>query len=345
MNQLPSDVKKIITLYLPPLDLINYNSIFPSPDYLENLKTQLFIGPSMVQKIWSSPEQFYNLTEYQNYIRVLTYCDIIVPGSELFVSPYYCYREAIRTDNKRLKDYFDKYSHEVQKPRYTNLYRDLLQGKAKLGTGKYNQNDLRIAIYQNNWDLVEKIVDQSQTDPDYLESLLFQNYVLKGNLKELEANFPEISDYIATNLVAILEPIRWTTSISDEIYLWIANGLSLEQKENIITEGVWPKLFYYLYATSGSSLIYTYMRDYNFKTHVFSRPPLELIIIEEYIMPKDWYKIIVNLTGYGDDYIKNKMANIENFNIVINYFLGSEDEENDLAENLLQKVKGIKIAN
>lgn len=283
MNLLPSDLKKLIGLYLPRSQIEGYISLLPqSVDFLlSRAILDLQLSQKLVREIWTYCRDFLGttLSPYDHYLCTLSYFGMVSPGSEKFLDPKLCYDIAVANydlessyyfanllgyDQKKVKAALGYSYSDVGKfynglklfPKITKLYNQVLEGdpEAMDRAGIYKTQKL-LALY-GKYDLLEMLEEDGKLSADDVEENLFLRYVVKGNLKQLEQLFPTLPEDISKYIIYVLYSIyHISKNIKTEILEWLVHKLNIADFLNTIRNGynknpIVAKLFglvYYYY--------------------------------------------------------------------------------------------------
>lgn len=315
MNLLPLDLRKLVGLYISPIYLSQFLPLINGgPEFLINKAVvDLGIDRSTVEKIWNFPELLEPLTDYWNYVRVLSYFEVIVPGSERFLARERCAHEAVRLGNKKLINYFGKVEDvNVQNPE-VQLYRDLVQGKITEVGDEITKNNLIIAIFLGIKSEIIRLTEKLGISNDTFLTIWFEVYVIIDNMQALQDLFPKnLPTIIIKMLQRILRKIRYVIpEIAPRIYRWIVSKLTVPEKKNLMQAPIWSQFFYYL-TLSDPDLAKAYLLRINLRS-LWTIGPYILFIVLDSISKGDMQHLI----DINED---RREVNEENINIVINYF-------------------------
>lgn len=247
MNLLPSDLRKVIGRYIRSNDLGTYCQLIPNCEQflIERAIIDLGLPKNLILEIWDTPEQLYNLTPYENYIRVSSYFGIVLPGPEKFLNLKFCYQLAVSNNAKETANYFGTLLHHEAKKIKSDLNNSFSRegkfyqkGYGKGPTAKEydlvshgqmpeaivpHSNPSLVAVLFGQYDLAEQLVSQEAFPERFLENNLFIRYMVKGRLQELEQTFPELPPHISQHIVHILREIyQIEKNIKPEVLYWLA---------------------------------------------------------------------------------------------------------------------------
>lgn len=214
MDLLPLDLLNVLADYLP-------YSVVPELEprsksfYINNLLATLGPMPKFINMVWDYPD-FYPLSNKENFIRVLSWFGLIVPGSEKFLTIKKCYDLAIISQNVKVINYFghlfnkseDKIQKDIKKfhgpvanfilgvpDKWDKIFEKVKKGQLDRNQDPDPREQLFISVYYGQTDLTEKIMYRYDFDISCLENDLLLTYIIKGNLKELKDTFSTIPSY------------------------------------------------------------------------------------------------------------------------------------------------------
>lgn len=319
MNLLPSDLQKTIGLYIPYDQTLKFCQLVQCDGQFYKTKEEL-----EVPYVIDIKENFYTLTPYENYVRLLSYYFIILPGSEKFLSPTTCYHEAMRVHRYDIAKYFlqfidplmVKLNKMTAEPEPNFLY-DLVTGKHPMP--KTVHETLLNQIYYKKYNLI----DEEKVTEEEMANALFTIYTLTGNLKNLKETFPQLPSN--RSIYYILDEVRQAIpEIKAEIYVWIVKNLTPEDIRGLGTLQLWPTFFYYLWKYHGPEIL----KYQNFGDEGLNVAPSIIFLTINDPLFKAKVKKLLDKAMKDNLYLVNTQGvNIENVNVFLNYYQKEDDTQ------------------
>ena len=309
MDLLPQEVKNLILSYFSLSELKKVGYPDTPSFWLAKLNHELYARSEIIKEIWDIPD---SLTPRENYIKVLSYFYIIVPGSEQFIDPQICMMRAARLGDRALIKYFNKLTKEnaIKVPKYGDILRKLVKGKAKPNLKKGivpknpTQEDFVELVYLKKWKLAEGVAEKLNMTSEEIEKILIRIYILTDNLEELDKTDLSL---LVSDFYDIINCIRWAVpEISDHFFIWLNSKLNFAQKSELIIGG-YVKLYYY-FTQSDPKLIQVYLANLDLDAIPYIAPYILLTILP-YLTPEQANQIKIA-----------KDSSKANINLLLKYF-------------------------
>lgn len=342
MNYLPSDLIKIVINYSSPDAVLSFSPITDEV-LINNLVNYLGLDPKLILTFWNYPENLYDLTSKDRYIRVLAYFNFVVPGAEKFLSLENCYQSALKSQDLHISLYFGEKLGKTKSAVEADLWRHLSPlgkflkdpqrnnvdssyfkkiKKGELPTGKNFpiELSLQLAALYNHYNLIEQIVSDYNLTTYGLDSNLLEAYIIKGDLNFIKEMFPKIPEEL--DISEILYSVnRVIPRINVQILEWIASEISKKDLEGVIERyescpeeinTIFLGLLYQKYPSYVKGRL-SYNQN---KTIKLTAPPLAIYIQLYESLYMDKIHMPISLTAF----LKNKKLdkyNLEDLNIII----------------------------
>lgn len=220
-----------------------YNYLLNPKLWLRKLQIDTGRPLEEVTQIWDLPSEIYpELSFYQNYVRVLSFYNIVVPGSQHFILPQKCYDYATQEQNLELMTFFgqtlgkdiEKDYVEARKRNYATwdisneVLQEILKTFHRIMVDKIvDLRDLMsLAAIRNQWDY---LIDQSQIykniPSEELEQFNILAKVVHDDLQGLQADYPDKLNLDTEEVATIIETALYQIpQIKEEIYRWLSKN-------------------------------------------------------------------------------------------------------------------------
>lgn len=357
MNLLPADLKALILIYSPYEQLRAYCSQnqCDAVVYIAHLAHRLGLPKNFISEIWNSPEHFYKLNHEDNYLRVLSYFKV-VKGSERFLARFTCYNEAVDSFDFPLAQYFGGMVGYNYKDVVDNLYPNLPEiaqfidfpdnrtvspdwlriknGEPVNFSGLGIRPTLLLCLIYKKYNTFETLIKNHNVSDITVEEVYLTYYMIKGDLRTLKTDFPQIDQKIRIRMDDILKTVD---SLNPDLsYQFIQYIVSLNPEDYL--DRLKDLRFLTIY--------YLYHKDLLTKIPELKKSmtvlPIILYIYLKLGVPTDINNSIATLAGGFRD------ANLENINVALNYYASIGETETIefidkyLASPLSQLYPGIK---
>lgn len=253
MNFLPSDLKRIVEQYIDPIALGTYCQLISNCEQflIGRAASDLRLPRDLILEIWNYPENLYNLTPYDNYIRVSAYFGVPFPGAQKFLHLKLCYRLAVSNNIKEAAYYFGNLLHYEDKKIKSNLkesfdregrfyqkrtglgpyvkeYRKIIEGEVPQGNLVNPRSLILMAALTGRYKILEELVKNSGISDQHVEEVLFISNMVKGNVIELEDLFPELPTPINRSIPFFLSSIsNIEKKISEKVLVWLVHKINI----------------------------------------------------------------------------------------------------------------------
>lgn len=343
MNLVPGELVREVFSYVPYNQVHKYLPLIPNPDkgfYLRSLYNTIGFGKDLIGEIWELPDIIPIPTLYDRYVRVLSYFDYVVPGSERFLNDSRCYNAAVDNldlesaiyfgsllgwDAKKSKATFNREIGDVRKfllnpkAQFKNakIFREIKKGKIPELNDKNIDEALEIAAIFNQYEVIEQIVDKYQVPIPELEDEMLRAAVMTNNLKELKSLFP---DKVPEGTKSL--GMRGLNLVSPQILKWLVD------KGILILMNARCFAFYYLYKPEQ---FFKSLQDYHYNLYPFYEPLYGYILLKNKPPSEGFIRTLYDWLRIPDENYPFYCREAEN---VVIQTLSQTDKYKDLAKEL-----------